>query len=235
MTVFLYAAETGLLQLVQYLLSSEVGASITEADDDGNTALLLAAFGCNYSFPSVVQWLLEFGGAQITDINDDNMSVWTVTRGSLGVAALLKRAYSKSNEGDYVSIDGEYVPNEEMIVPFGGIAAIDSMLRVMVLHGGPPKSLTQDLAPPLQQIVQDGARLRARLPAYLTKRRALLDAHCPLLPPLQDLVRGYEELTTTDEFWATGLGAPLQRAERSRPKRGKSPERRSARLRQKRL
>jgi hypothetical protein len=107
------------------------------------------------------------------------------------------------------------------------------MLRVMVLHGGPPESLTKDLAPPLQQIVQDGARLRARLPAYLVRRRALLDAHCLLLPPLRDLVHGYGEPTTTDKLWATGLGAPLQRAKRSRPERCKSPERRSARLRQK--
>jgi hypothetical protein len=56
---------------------------------------------------------------------------------------------------------------------------------------------------------KDGVRLRARLPAYLAQRRALLDAHCPLLPPLQDLVHGYEEPTTTDEIWATGLGEPL--------------------------
>jgi hypothetical protein len=83
------------------------------------------------------------------------------------------------------------------------------MLRVMVLHGGPPESLTVNLAQPFQRIVHDGARLRARLPTYLAQRRTLLDAHCPLLPPLQGLVHGYEELTTTDELWATGLGAPL--------------------------
>jgi hypothetical protein len=80
----------------------------------------------------------------------------------------------------------------------------------MVLHGGPLDSLTADLAPPFQRIVQDGARLRARIPAYLAQRRALLDAHCPLLPPLQDFVHGYDEPTTTGELWATGLGAPLQ-------------------------
>jgi hypothetical protein len=95
--------------------------------------------------------------------------------------------------------------------------------------------LTADIAPPLQQIVQDGARLRARLPAYLAQRRALLDAHCPLLRPLRDVVHGYEEPTTADELWATGLGALLQRAKRSRPARGQFPERHSARLRQKRL
>jgi hypothetical protein len=74
------------------------------------------------------------------------------------------------------------------------------MLRVMVLHGGPPASLTAKLAPPLQQIVQEGARLRARLPAYLARRRALVGTYCPLLPPLLDLVHGYGEPTTTDEL-----------------------------------
>jgi hypothetical protein len=162
------------------------------------------------------------------------MSLWT-PRFRYGLPGLLKNAYAKSDDGDYVSIDGKYVPNENM-VPRGGIMALVSMLRVMVLHGGPPESLARDLlAPPFQQIVQDGSRLRTRLPVYLAQRRALIDVHCPLLPLLQDLVRGYEELTTTDELWATGLGAPLQRAKRSRPKRGQSTERRSARLRQKRL
>jgi hypothetical protein len=113
--------------------------------------------------------------------------------------------------------------------------ALTAMLRVMVLHGGPPDLLTAELAPPFQRIVKDGARLRARLPAYLAQRRALVDAHCPLLPPLQDLVHGYEEPTTTDELGAMGLGAPLHRGRHSRPERVQSPERRSARLRQKRI
>jgi hypothetical protein len=42
-------------------------------------------------------------------------------------------------------------------------------------------------------IVEEGARLRAGLPAYLAQRRAL--------------VSSYEEPTTTEELWATGLGA----------------------------
>jgi ankyrin repeat protein len=55
MIAFLYAAEAGHLSVVQYLLSSEVGASITEADDDGSTALLLAAGGRNYRISSIDQ------------------------------------------------------------------------------------------------------------------------------------------------------------------------------------
>jgi hypothetical protein len=117
---------------------------------------------------------------------------------------------------------------------WGPIVELTAMLRVMVLHGGPPESLTSELAPPLQQIVHDGARLRARLPAYLAQRRDLLDAHYPLPPPHQALVHGYEEPFTTDELWATGIGASLPRAKRTRRERGQSPERRSARLHQKR-
>jgi hypothetical protein len=93
-------------------------------------------------------------------------------------------------------------------------AALTRMLRVMVLHGAPPESLAKDLAPPFQRIVHDGARLRARLPARPYRRQGLvlLDTHCPLLLPLQDLVHGYEVPTTSNEFWATVVGAPLQRA-----------------------
>jgi hypothetical protein len=223
-TVLLYAAEGVNLEIIQYLLSSEGGASITETDDEGNTALLVAAgFECD---PAMVQWLLEYGGAQITDTNNAGDTVWTVDW-QASLRDLLWYAYFMDDDGKHVSLDGEYTQHEdteEMTVD------MTAMLRVMVLHGGPPASLTAALAPPFQRIIQDGARLRARLPAYFVRRRALLDAHCPLLPPLLDLVHGYEKPTTTDELWATGLGA---RIKRSKPERGKSPERRSARLRQK--
>jgi hypothetical protein len=80
-----------------------------------------------------------------------------------------------------------------------------ALLRVMVLRGAPPDSLTTRLAPDHAQVVQEGARLRVRFPAYLAQRQAFLDAHCPLIAPLQDLVHGYEMPTVTDELWATGL------------------------------
>jgi hypothetical protein len=202
MTALLLAAEDDGLEVMQYLLSSEGGASITETDNEGYTALLIAAHGpC---VPSIVQWLLEFGGAQITDADNDGNSVWTYGQQN-ALSDMLRGVYTKSDDGDYVSIDGEYVLH-------GEIEALTAMLRVMVLHGGPPESLAKDLAPPFQRIVQDGARLRARLPEYRAQRRVLLDAHCSLLPPLHDLVHGYEVPTTTDEFWATGLGAHLQHA-----------------------
>jgi hypothetical protein len=221
-TGLLSAAECGSLAVIEYLLSPEGGASIRETDGEGNSALLLAAGDC---CPPLIQWLLEYGGAKINHTNNDGTSVWDGRY--YGLPHMLQSAYKKGGDGEYVAIDGEYVPA-------GNIGTLTAMLRVMVLHGSPPDFLTATLPPPFQRIVQDGARLRARLPAYLAQRRALSDVHCPLLPPIRDLVHGYEEPTTTDELWATGLGAPLQRARRSRPERGQSPERRSARLRQKR-
>ena len=193
MTALLYAAGYGCLEVVQYLLSSEGCASISETDDAGNTALLLAAATIGFvGKPSVVTWLLAHGGAQITDRDNQGSSVWSGSDPD-ALPYALRGAYRRDDAGEYVATEGA--------------ARLTEMLRVMVLHGGPPESLTADLAPPLKRIVQDGARLRARLPAYLARRRSLLDAHCPLLPPLRALVHGYEEPTTTEELWATGLGA----------------------------
>jgi hypothetical protein len=97
---------------------------------------------------------------------------------------MLRDAYTNDDDREYVSFDGEFVPNRDIISG----ADRDAARHCMLLHDRPPKSLTAELPPPLQQIMDDGTRLRARLPAYLTQRRALLDAHCPLLLPLRDLV-----------------------------------------------
>jgi hypothetical protein len=216
------------------LLSSEGGASISETDDEGNTALLLATREC---YPTIVQWLLEYGDAEITDTDNKGETVWTGD-GEYGLPTMLRGAYTRGDDDKYVCIDGEFVSIEDKISIDGRcvldgdkvVAELTEMLRVMVLHGGPPELLARDLAPPFQQIVRDGALLRAKLPAYLVRRRDLLDAHSPLLPPLRDLVHGYEKPTTTNELWATGLGAPLQRANRLRPERGQSPLNRSVSL-----
>jgi hypothetical protein len=115
-----------------------------------------------------------------------------------------------------------------------------SLLQVMVLRSAPPAELTARLSPEHARVVEDGARLRARLPAYLARRRALLNAHCPLISPLpeelQALIFKFEGPPTTDELWATGLGLARQRAVRPRADEGAAalPLRRSDILRQKR-
>jgi hypothetical protein len=59
------------------------------------------------------------------------------------------------------------------------------------------------------RVLQEGARLRARLPAYLAYRCACLDSRCPrifLLPGVlhaQALIYIFEGPTTTEELWAT--------------------------------
>jgi hypothetical protein len=88
-------------------------------------------------------------------------------------------------------------------------AAVSTLLRGMMLKGSRPpdvSALETSLSAKSMQVVRDGTRLRARIPAYLAQRRALLDEHSPLIAPLQALVCGYEEPTTTEELWATGLG-----------------------------
>jgi hypothetical protein len=83
------------------------------------------------------------------------------------------------------------------------ITAVFALLRVMVLRGPPPAELVTRMTKEIAQVVDDGARLTARLPAYLARRRALLDSYCPLIAPLQAIVIGYEMPTTTEELWAT--------------------------------
>jgi hypothetical protein len=124
--------------------------------------------------------------------------------------------------------------------PIYGAKAITALLRVMMLRDAPPAELIERLSPAHARVVQEGARLRARLPTYLAQRRALLVAHCPLIAPLpeelQTLILRFEGLATTDELWATGLVAARQRAAHPRAEDVlvAAPLRRSARLRQKR-
>jgi hypothetical protein len=89
-------------------------------------------------------------------------------------------------------------------------AALVAFLRVVVVRAALPLALVAIMSPNPARMVQEGARLRAWLPAYLEQRWALLDAHCAvLLPPLRALVHGCMELTTSEELWATGLGVDL--------------------------
>jgi hypothetical protein len=89
---------------------------------------------------------------------------------------------------------------------------LTALLRVMVLRVTPHRTLVAQLSLKDAKIVRDGARLRDRLPDYLARRRALLDEHCLLPTPLQDLVNSYEVPTTTEELWATGLGTAAMRS-----------------------
>jgi hypothetical protein len=179
----------------------------------GETALLIAATSNQFA-PQVcetVQWLLEHGGANIMDTTTDGQTVWDALED-------LMIDSDRNRE-----IDSEY-----------DFAAVTPLLRVMLLRDAPPGQLVIELSIEHKRIVVEWARLRAELPAYLLRRRALLDSHYPLIAPLRDLAHGYEVPTTTEELWATGLGAKTRHAKRTHPDGGdKAPFiRRSTRLRQ---
>jgi hypothetical protein len=178
-TAFLHAAMGGNRALPTLKwLLEEGGALITERSLGGNSALLHAAV---YGNIATCQWLLEHGGADIADAH----------------------VYGTAN-GEKLFWD--HIPSFTLSV--NNAAEVTALLRVMVLKGDPPANVVSQLRPEHVRVVEEGARLRAALPANLEQRRALLDAHCPLIPPLLALVRDYDpKPTTTEELWSTGLGA----------------------------
>jgi hypothetical protein len=160
----------------------EIGASVEAVDSNGNTALLESAEGGNHSD---TQYLLEHAGANMEAVNNDGKTIWDL---------LTHRILTPHVLGNFST--HRYNPRKFI-----------ALLRVLVLRGSFSPALVALLPPEPARVVQEGARLRARLPAYLSQRRALLNAHCSvLLPPLRALVHGYMKLTTTEELWATGLG-----------------------------
>jgi hypothetical protein len=243
------AAQYGELETVKWLLK-EGGASIRESNNDGYSALLAAA---DYGQLETVKWLLKVGGARFGEASNDGNTalICAAASGELATAQYLLE-HEGADIGDTLSdgdkiwdllaeylVEGEKDPedHDEDDKPFVYDATVvTSLLRVMVLRGAPPAELTARLSPAHAQVVEEGARLKAGLSAYLVQRHVLLDAHCPLIPPLWVLVHGYEQPTTTDELWATGLGTVRQRAVRARADDGAAaiPLRRSLRLRQKR-
>jgi hypothetical protein len=131
------------------------------------------------------QWLLDHDGADIAEANGAGETVWDML----------------ANQMVYVHVADE------------AVAESTTLLRAMVVRSDPPAYFVAQLRRPEHaRMVEEGARLRAALSVYLVRRWALLDAHCPLIPPLLALVRCYDpDPTTTEELWATGLGvAPHQ-------------------------
>jgi hypothetical protein len=164
-------------------MRDEINNKVRNNNNVRNLALLHAVA---YGKLKTARWLLEHGGATITTIE---LSHWT-HRGESG----------KMNIWDLLLEYTLWHKHDKM-------AAL-SLLQIMVLKGTPPAyySLETSLSVENRQVVREGKRIRTQLPAYLAQRQALLDEHSPLIAPLQALVCGYEEPTTTEELWATRLG-----------------------------
>jgi hypothetical protein len=148
-----HAARDGDLTIVQQLVR-EGSVSSQKRDFLGNSALLIAI--SNAQFP-VAQWLLEHGGSSITERSNycRGSTTWDYLRRHIRVDA-----------------DGIFAGDSLFIYPIGDCpdaAALMSLLRVMVLREDPPASLVAELTPEHARVVEKGARLRARLPAYLAQ------------------------------------------------------------------
>jgi hypothetical protein len=205
---FLGAAAVGNLPLVQKMLA-DGDVLITDADVCGSTALLSAAGGLR-SVPTL-KWLLEEGGARITE--RDYFGNTAVLRAAINGRMTACQWLLEYGGADIAEVNDEGETIWRMLkflVHDDGV--LSALLSVMVLRSAPPAGFVaqfgEEPQPEHARVVEEGARLRAALPAYLVRRRALLDAHCPLIPPLLALVREYDpEPTITEELWATGLGA----------------------------
>jgi hypothetical protein len=131
---------------------AEGGANVTEVDYKSERSTLLIAI----VFLVTVQWLLEHGGADITDTAPRGWTVW-----------------------DSLQLNLEEIAFEDNPV----LGQVTALLRVVVLRSAPPADLVARMFLQHSSVVQEGAR------------------------PLRALVSSYEEPTTTEELWATGLGA----------------------------
>jgi ankyrin repeat protein len=69
------AARYGKASIVEWLLNIG-GASISDVDCEGFTALLCTTKRLHYDNIVTVQWLLEYGGVDITDTTPNGKTVW---------------------------------------------------------------------------------------------------------------------------------------------------------------
>jgi hypothetical protein len=181
------------------------------------TSLLLAATGGLKAIPTLL-WLLGDGGASVRDGIYDGCSAFLLSA-SYGRydACLWLLEHGEGHMSD-TTLDGETIWDKLLFKTDSQTKSFTALLRVMVLKGDPPDDFQTKLRPEYQQlrpehlrVLEEGARIKADLPAYLVLRKDLLNAHCPLIAPLNDLVLAYEIPTTTDELWATKLRSPTGR------------------------
>jgi hypothetical protein len=166
--------------VVVVLCLVQLGAEVGAVDKFCDTALHVSATS------GTMQYLLEEAGASMDDANNRGQIVW---------AMLIERLTAYDDDDEDV----------EETEPTG----LTGLLRVLMLRGPPPPALMALLSPEPARVVQEGARLRARLPAYLAHRRAYLDSRCPRISVfpgvLRALIYGFEGPATTEELWAARL------------------------------
>jgi hypothetical protein len=180
-TPLIAAAHVGEPDSVRFVV--EAGARIGAVGKWGGTALHMSARNGEYL---IMQNSLEEACADIEDVKNNGESVWDLLIEHLSDARRREDELARAS------------------------AALTSLLRVMVVRGASPPALLTLLSSANRLIGQEREQLRARLPAYLARRRAYLDSRCPRISVLPGVLRAlictFEGAATTEEKWATGLG-----------------------------
>jgi ankyrin repeat protein len=188
------AAIKGDLAKVQRLLRE--GASITEVDRLGRTALLCAAYTGHLA---VVRWLIKEGGASITEAASGGMSA-LIMAGMEGHCTLAQWLLEKGGASIDEGTSHGITVWSFLYLHGAADAEQSSLLKVMVLlTDAPPDSMAQ-LSPQHAELATRGRQLRALLPSYLEQQWALLTAHCPLPAVLFPLVAAYAA-PTPEDMW----------------------------------
>jgi hypothetical protein len=175
-TALIIAAGWGMEANVRCLI--KLGAKVAQVQQGNYTALLASVAMYNFQ---TARYLIEEAGADVNDRDINGNGIWDVY-----IDYLIRVAR------------GEIVESDP--------SALTALLRTMVVRSGPCSFLPMDsvvMSTERKSIIEKGERLRAALPAHLAHRRALMCEHTSLIAPLQIIVDGYMELTTTEELWAT--------------------------------
>jgi hypothetical protein len=174
-TALMWAADIGHVPMLRCLI--EFGALIGAVDYSGCTALFSSAGDGHHS---MTQFMLEHAGANMDDVENDGTTVWDKLMKNL---RMVTAGIIKEKEDP---------------------AALTALLRVMMLHSAPPPELVAVLSCENKCVVLEGARLHARLPAYLAHRHSYLDSRCPRISALPEVLRAliyaFEGPATTKEL-----------------------------------
>jgi hypothetical protein len=139
--------------------------------------LWYSAANCRYA---MVEWLLTdfVRGANVTEKFGDQLSLW------------------------YYMLCGRKYRLE--VVDQAKVAELTSLFKVLTLLDDVPAEYSSNFIPQHKALVEEGRRLRARLPAYIDQLNASLLTHCPLPSVLQCLVAAYAE-PTREDIWSSLL------------------------------
>jgi hypothetical protein len=181
----LYTVRLGDITRWKELLAS--GADVNQADSDGFTALIRAAYWSRYS---LAQFLLVEGEASI---DQGTTGIWGLLNGTNIWGVLGERKHTTGDD------DSREFP---------------ALLKVMVMLSDAPQFFISELLPHDADFCTRGGLLRAQLSSYLKNQRTSTIFHRPLPIVLPNIVAKYAA-TTSEEMWSDGL--PTQELQLKRP------------------